>query len=158
MLSGTAPDGPTVDKAVMIAKQFGPDVINSVRVLSPQQVMLEVRFVEATRQAGRELGVQWNAFGEQQHRQHRQPDAHQPASGHQRPQLHAAGLRNPAAGLQLGFNSASPASRPGVTRTVERHRDSLPISPIVAAGVLSGTAPFGFMLSQHDRGRRRRPT
>ena len=31
MLSGTAPDGPTVDKAVMIAKQFGPDVINSVR-------------------------------------------------------------------------------------------------------------------------------
>ena len=64
MLSGTAPDGPTVDKAVMIAKQFGPDVINSVEVLSPQQVMLEVRFVEATRQAGRDLGVQWNVFGQ----------------------------------------------------------------------------------------------
>ena len=30
MLSGTAPDGPTVDKAVQIARQFGPDVINSV--------------------------------------------------------------------------------------------------------------------------------
>ena len=58
MLSGTAPDGPTVDKAVTLAKQFGPDVINTVQVLSPQQVMLEVRFVEATRQAGRELGVQ----------------------------------------------------------------------------------------------------
>ena len=28
MLSGTAPDGPTVDKAVSIAKQFGPEVIN----------------------------------------------------------------------------------------------------------------------------------
>ena len=64
MLSGTAPDGPTVDKAVMIAKQFGPDVINSVSVLQPQQVMLEVRFVEATRQAGRDLGVQWNVFGQ----------------------------------------------------------------------------------------------
>ena len=63
MLSGTSPDGPTVDKAVLIAKQFGPDVINSVQVLSPQQVMLEVRFVEATRQAGRDLGVQWNVFG-----------------------------------------------------------------------------------------------
>jgi pilus assembly protein CpaC len=62
MLSGTAPDGPTVDKAVQIAKQFGPEVINSVQVLQPQQVMLEVRFVEATRQAGRELGVQWNVF------------------------------------------------------------------------------------------------
>jgi len=49
MLSGDAPDGPTVDKAVLIAKQFGPDVINSVNVLAPQLVMLEVRFVEATR-------------------------------------------------------------------------------------------------------------
>src|SRR5882757_668290 len=64
MLSGNAPDGPTVDKAVMIAKQFGPDVINSVNVLQPQQVMLEVRFVEATRTAGRDLGVQWNVFGQ----------------------------------------------------------------------------------------------
>src|SRR5262249_57636066 len=34
--------------------------INSVQVMQPQQVMLEVRFVEASRQAGRELGVQWN--------------------------------------------------------------------------------------------------
>ena len=63
MISGMAPDGPTVDKAVQIAKQFGPEVINSVQVSQPQQVMLEVRFVEATRQAGRDLGVQWNVFG-----------------------------------------------------------------------------------------------
>jgi pilus assembly protein CpaC len=63
LLSGTAPDGPTVDKAVSIIKQFGMDVINSVQVLQPQQVMLEVRFVEATRQASRELGMQWNVFG-----------------------------------------------------------------------------------------------
>jgi pilus assembly protein CpaC len=53
-----------VDKAVAIAKQFGPDVINSVDVLQPQQVLLEVRFIEATRQASRELGVQWNVFGD----------------------------------------------------------------------------------------------
>ncbi len=63
LLSGTASDGPTVDKAVSIIKQFGMDVINSVQVLQPQQVMLEVRFVEATRQASRELGMQWNVFG-----------------------------------------------------------------------------------------------
>ena len=36
MISGTAPDGPTVDKAVQIARQFGPEVINSVQVLQSQ--------------------------------------------------------------------------------------------------------------------------
>jgi pilus assembly protein CpaC len=107
MLSGTAPDGPTVDKAVTIAKQFGPDVINTVQVLSPQQVMLEVRFVEATRQAGRELGVQWNSF------------------------------------CNSGRCLANIGDR--------LPREALPVtkdSPIIAAGVLSGTAPFGFMLAK----------
>src|SRR5690348_10643937 len=60
MISGTAPDAVTADKAVSIAKQFGAEVINSVRILQPQQVMLEVRFVEASRTAGRELGINWN--------------------------------------------------------------------------------------------------
>ena len=60
MLSGSAPDAATLDKAVTIARQFAPEIINTVRVLAPQQVMLEVRFIEASRQAGRELGVQWN--------------------------------------------------------------------------------------------------
>jgi len=59
MLAGTAPDAVTVDKAMIIAKQFGTDVINAMRVTAPQQVMLEVRFVEASRSASRELGVNW---------------------------------------------------------------------------------------------------
>jgi pilus assembly protein CpaC len=59
MLSGTSPDAVTVDKALAVAKQFGSDVINSVRVSAPQQVLLEVRFVEASRSASRELGVNW---------------------------------------------------------------------------------------------------
>src|SRR4051795_912270 len=59
MLGGTAPTGPMVDQAITIAKQFGADVINSVKVNAPQQVMLEVRFVEAQRSASRELGVNW---------------------------------------------------------------------------------------------------
>ena len=59
MVAGTAPDAMTVDKAMSIAKQFGNDVINTVRVNSPQQVMLEVRFVEASRSASRDLGVNW---------------------------------------------------------------------------------------------------
>ena len=62
MLTGAVQDAPTVDKAVTLARQFGPDVINSMTVMSPQQVMLEVRFIEANRQAGRELGVQWNGI------------------------------------------------------------------------------------------------
>ena len=61
MLGGTAPSAATVDQAMVIAKQFGADVINSVKVSSPQQVMLEVRFVEASRSAGRDLGINWQA-------------------------------------------------------------------------------------------------
>jgi pilus assembly protein CpaC len=62
MLTGDAPDALVLDHIIAIARQFGPDVINSVQVASPQQVMLEVRFVEAARSAGRELGVQWNSY------------------------------------------------------------------------------------------------
>ena len=64
MLSGSAHDAATLDKAVVIARQFAPDIINATQVLQPQQVVLEVRFVEASRQAGRALGFQWNAFGQ----------------------------------------------------------------------------------------------
>jgi pilus assembly protein CpaC len=35
-----------------------------VQVLQPQQVVLEVRFIEANRTAGRELGFQWKHFGQ----------------------------------------------------------------------------------------------
>ncbi len=64
MLSGSAPDAVTVDRAVTIAKQFGAEVINSVYVSQSQQVLLEVRFVEASRTAGRELGVRWDVVGD----------------------------------------------------------------------------------------------
>ena len=63
MLSGEVADSVTLDRAVTIARQFGPEVINSVAVMSPQQVLLEVRFIEISRTASRELGVQWNRFG-----------------------------------------------------------------------------------------------
>jgi pilus assembly protein CpaC len=60
MLSGSAPDGVTVDKAMTFAKQFGPDVVNSIQVSEPQQVLLAVRFMEVSRTASRELGISWN--------------------------------------------------------------------------------------------------
>jgi pilus assembly protein CpaC len=63
MLSGEVADAVTLDQAVTIARQFGPEIINAVSVMSPQQVLLEVRFIEIARNAGRDLGVQWNRFG-----------------------------------------------------------------------------------------------
>jgi len=62
MLSGEASDSVTLDNAVTIARQFGPEIINAVSVMSPQQVLLEVRFVEISRNASRELGFQWNGI------------------------------------------------------------------------------------------------
>lgn len=57
-LSGAAPNAATAGKAVELARQYGsPNVINSIRITSSQQVMLEVRFLEARHTAGRDLGV-----------------------------------------------------------------------------------------------------
>ncbi len=62
LLSGEAPDGVVLDRVLVLARQFGPDIINSIQVAAPQQVMLEVRFIEVSRTAGRDLGVQWNLW------------------------------------------------------------------------------------------------
>ncbi len=60
MLSGGVSDGVALDKALTLATQFGPDVINSMTISQSQQVMLEVRFIEVSRNAGKALGVQWD--------------------------------------------------------------------------------------------------
>lgn len=58
VLSGIAYDAPEVEKAMAIARRYSPDqVTNAIQVAGPQQVMLEVRFVEAVRSASRELGI-----------------------------------------------------------------------------------------------------
>ncbi|KLK91810.1 hypothetical protein AA309_18255 [Microvirga vignae] len=61
-LSGTVPDGIALRKALEIAEQYGGSdgIINALRVTGGQQVMLEVRFIEANRSAGRELGISWH--------------------------------------------------------------------------------------------------
>jgi pilus assembly protein CpaC len=63
VLSGTMPDGPSAARASALAKQYGSDVINTMMVRGSQQVMLEVRFVEASRSIGKELGIRWDAVG-----------------------------------------------------------------------------------------------
>ncbi|HVG51551.1 MAG TPA: pilus assembly protein N-terminal domain-containing protein, partial [Xanthobacteraceae bacterium] len=118
MLSGAVPDAVMLDQALALAKQFGPEVINSIQVAAPQQVMLEVRFVEASRSAGRELGVQWNVL---------------PRPGHQDRFLANIGNRKPAGALPVTAGSSG-----GV----------LSVSPgAAAAGVLAtATPPFGFLI------------
>ncbi len=63
VLSGSVPDGVAAARAVDLARQYGPEVMNDLTVRSPQQVMLEVRFVEASRDASKELGVNWKVVG-----------------------------------------------------------------------------------------------
>jgi pilus assembly protein CpaC len=62
VLSGEARDAVAADRAVSLAKGLSPDnttIINAMKVAPSQQVMLRVRFLEATRDATRALGVNW---------------------------------------------------------------------------------------------------
>lgn len=59
-LSGTVADQPSMQKVLDIVTQYGsPAVINTVTLVGGQQVNLEVRILEAQRDAGRELGISW---------------------------------------------------------------------------------------------------
>lgn len=60
VLSGTATDAVAAERAMAIATGSvakGGTVVNAMSVAAPQQVMLEVRFLEVNRDAGRNLGV-----------------------------------------------------------------------------------------------------
>ena len=63
VLSGEAADATMADRAVTLAKSFAAEgaVINAMTVAHSQQVMLKVHFLEASRDASRELGVNWFA-------------------------------------------------------------------------------------------------
>ena len=60
ILTGTAVDAVAAERAMAIATGSAPKgaiVVNAMSVAAPQQVMLEVRFLEVNRTAGRDLGV-----------------------------------------------------------------------------------------------------
>jgi pilus assembly protein CpaC len=61
ILSGMAPDAVTADRAVSIAKSMvkAAEIVNAMTVAPSQQVMLKVRFLEASRSAERDLGINW---------------------------------------------------------------------------------------------------
>ena len=102
VLSGTVFDAPTIEQAMAIAKRYAPDaVMNALTVAGPQQVMLEVRFVEASRAAGRELGISTRARSN-----------------------------------DMNFDTGEQIFAPAVGAAIS------------AAGMLSGAAPFGTLLSR----------
>lgn len=62
-LSGEVPDAGTLAQVIAVASQYGSDdIINTIAIKGGQQVNLEVRILEATRNAGKELGINWR-FG-----------------------------------------------------------------------------------------------
>src|SRR5579883_2053873 len=64
LITGVAPDAVAMQRVLMLAEQLAPhDVTNGMTVAAPQQVMLEVRFIEATRNLDRALGVNWLTAG-----------------------------------------------------------------------------------------------
>lgn len=65
LLTGVVPDAPTLARVEAFAKQIAPgEITNAMTVAAPQQVKLEVRFIEVSRQAGRGLGINWIVQGD----------------------------------------------------------------------------------------------
>ena len=59
-IGGSVPDELSMTKALDIVGQYGsPAVINTMTIAGGRQVNLEVRILEAQRDAGRQLGISW---------------------------------------------------------------------------------------------------
>ena len=62
LLSGSVTDANSMQKVLDIVAQYGsPAVVNTITLTGGQQVNLEVRILEANRDAERQLGIQWGA-------------------------------------------------------------------------------------------------
>jgi pilus assembly protein CpaC len=121
VLSGTATDAVAAERAMAIATGSvakGGTVVNAMNVAGPQQVMLEVRFLEVNRTAGRDLGV--NLF----------------AANANGTNVANTGLGNVTAAGRRPIGSAVGASPAG----------SLPLLD-TAATLASGATPYGSLLT-----------
>lgn len=63
VISGTVTSIEDVDLAVAIAEQFYPSVINNIKVVGVQQVLLHTKIMEVSRTKLRDLGIDWNFEG-----------------------------------------------------------------------------------------------
>ncbi len=62
IISGYVTSVDDVDRAVAITEQFYRTVINNIKVVGVQQVLLHTRIMEVSRTKLRELGVDWGTF------------------------------------------------------------------------------------------------
>ncbi len=131
ILSGLATDAVSADRAVSIAKSMvkAGEIVNTMTVAPSQQVMLQVRFLEASRTAERDLGVNW--FG-----------------------TNSNGTRGVSTGLGQPNVGPTPtvtsSTTGGTTTTTSTSNNTGGISLIQSAGSLltaSGGAPFGVVLA-----------
>ncbi len=59
IISGTVTSVDDVDRAVAIVEQFYPSVVNNIRVVGVQQVLLHTKIMEVSRTKLRDLGIDW---------------------------------------------------------------------------------------------------
>lgn len=59
IISGTVTSVDDVDRAVAIVEQFYPSVVNNIKVVGVQQVLLHTRIMEVSRTKLRDLGIDW---------------------------------------------------------------------------------------------------
>jgi len=126
VLSGTAVDAVAAERAMAIATGSVPKgavVVNAMNVAAPQQVMLEVRFLEVNREAGRDLGV--NLYG-----------------------ANASGTNIGNSGLGLGGTAGSIHPNSGRIGLPNTGPPAGTIPLLGTAGTLaSGAVPFGNLLT-----------
>ncbi len=143
VLSGTAVDAVAADRAVQVAKSLAGDqpVVNAMQIAPSQQVMLEVRFLEVSRDAGRELGVNWaaNVGGRQIINTGRGVAARTDAAG-----ITETQIQRQRSISQSGISRSQSGSQTTTTN------NAVPIPLVATAGTLVGGSlggPFGTVLA-----------
>lgn len=63
IVSGYVTSVDDVDRAIAIVEQYYPTVVNNIRVVGVQQVLLHTRIMEVSRTKLRELGIDWDWTG-----------------------------------------------------------------------------------------------
>lgn len=64
IVSGTVTSVDDVDRAVAIVEQFYAAVVNNIKVVGVQQVLLHTRIMEVSRTKLRDLGIDWGSFSD----------------------------------------------------------------------------------------------
>jgi pilus assembly protein CpaC len=62
IVSGTVTNVDDVDRAVAIVEQFYVSVVNNIKVVGVQQVLLHTRIMEVSRTKLRDLGIDWGSY------------------------------------------------------------------------------------------------